>query len=191
MATPGPTESEQLVFADAAAWRAWLDEYEENSDGIWLVIAKKGVTDPTSLTYAQALDEALCSGWIDGQARSRDQDTYIQRFTPRRKRSLWSLRNVDYVARLTAEGRMRARGQAEIDRAKQDGRWERAYPGSAAAEPPDYLIAALSASPPALAAFEALNSTERFVIIFQLTTAASEKTRQARLERTVAKLSTA
>lgn len=191
MATPGPSEAEQSVFADVAAWRAWLDDNEDTSDGIWLVLAKKGVTSPTSLTYAQALDEALCSGWIDGQARSRDQDTYMQRFTPRRKRSLWSLRNVDYVARLTAEGRMRTRGQAEIDRAKEDGRWERAYPGSASTVAPDYLIEALSASPPALAAFEALNSTERFLIISQLTTAASEKTRQARLERAVAKLSTA
>ncbi|MBD3778267.1 MAG: hypothetical protein IE923_03250, partial [Micrococcales bacterium] len=136
-----------MTVPDVAAWRAWLDAHEADSDGVWLVLAKKGVTDPTSLTYAEALDEALCSGWIDGQRRGGDATTFRQRFVPRRARSLWSQRNVQHVARLVAEGRMRERGQAEVDRARADGRWERAYAGQASAEVPADLLAALDAVP--------------------------------------------
>ena len=95
-----PGDVPQLTVADALAWRAWLDAHEEADIAVWLVLAKKGVMTPTSLTYAEALDEALCSGWIDGQKRSRDSATFLQRFTPRRARSMWSARNVEYVARL-------------------------------------------------------------------------------------------
>ena len=105
------------MVRDAAAWRAWLDENEDSSDGIWLMLAKRA-PPPTSLSYGQALDEALCSGWIDGQLKGIDSATYRQRFTPRRRRSLWSARNVGIVARLIEEGRMRPRGFAEIDSAK-------------------------------------------------------------------------
>src|SRR6478609_5320658 len=118
-------DREPFVVADAAAWRAWLDDNEDLSDGVWLVLAKKGTTAPTTLTYTQALDEALCSGWIDGQKASLDAATFLQRFTPRRAASLWSARNVRIVERLVEEGRMRPRGHAEIDRAKADGRWAR------------------------------------------------------------------
>lgn len=128
-----------LVLPDVAAWRAWLDDHEHEPDGVWLVLAKKGVTEPTTLTYDTALDEALCSGWIDGQRRGRDHSTYRQRFTPRRKASLWSQRNLGLVAALIAEGRMRERGHAEIERAKGDGRWDRAYAGSATATVPEDL----------------------------------------------------
>lgn len=107
-------EIEPFVVPDAAAWRAWLDAHEESSDGVWLVLAKKGTTSPTSLTYDRALDEALCSGWIDGQKRSLDAATFLQRFTPRRRASIWSARNVGIVARLVEESRMRPRGQAEV-----------------------------------------------------------------------------
>lgn len=113
----------ELTLADAPAWREWLNEHQEGSTGVWLVLAKKGTIEPTSLTYDQALDEALCHGWIDSQARRRDETTYRQRFTPRRTRSSWSERNVGIVARLVTEGRMQPAGLAEVERAQRDGRW--------------------------------------------------------------------
>jgi uncharacterized protein YdeI (YjbR/CyaY-like superfamily) len=140
------------------------------------------------LTYAQALDEALCSGWIDGQNRSMDKHTYRQRFTPRRTRSLWSARNVQHITRLTAEGRMRARGMAEVERAKADGRWERAYSGPAAMEVPDDLRLALDASPRAAAAFANLSRPNRYSVLHRVTTAAKAESRQRRLDRLIAML---
>lgn len=177
-----------LVVADAAAWRAWLDAQEDSSDGVWLVLAKKGVTDPTSLTYAQALDEALCSGWIDGQRRSADACTFLQRFTPRRRASLWSQRNLGLVAGLIAEGRMRPRGQAEIERAQADGRWDRAYAGPATAQVPEDLAAALAASPDAAALFARLSGQNRYAVIHRVATAPSASSRAGRVARLVAML---
>ena len=115
----------QLILPDAAAWRTWLAENVDDQAGVWLVLAKKGTTDPTSLSYAAALEEALCHGWIDGQARRRDEVTYVQRFTPRRRRSMWSQRNVGIVERLTAEGRMHPQGVSEVagPRPTGAGRW--------------------------------------------------------------------
>lgn len=170
-----------FTVADAAAWRAWLDANEHSSDGVWLVLAKKGTTTPTSLTYAEALDEALCSGWIDGQKRSLDAATFLQRFTPRRKRSMWSARNVEHVARLDAEGRLRTRGMAEIDAARSDGRWESAYAGSADMVMPDELLAAISADPAAAVMFETLNATNRFAIYHRVVTARTPETRARRI----------
>lgn len=175
-------------MSDVTAWRAWLDAQESTSDGVWLLLAKKGTTSPTSLTYAQALDEALCSGWIDGQKKSADAATFRQRFTPRRRASMWSARNVGIVARLIDEGRMRPRGQDEIDRAKADGRWDRAYPGSATAEVPDDLAAALAASPGAGPAFARLNSANRYAILHPVLTAPTPATRAARVAKLVAML---
>jgi uncharacterized protein YdeI (YjbR/CyaY-like superfamily) len=182
------TDSDLLIVPDAAAWRQWLDANEETSDGVWLVLAKKGVTDPTSLTYAQALPEALCSGWIDGQKRGRDATTSLQRFTPRRKASLWSERNIGLVAALDAEGRMRPRGQSEIDRAKADGRWDRAYGGSSTIQVPDDLTAALTANPAAAATFERLNKQNRFAVLHRVVTAPSVTSRANRLQKLVAML---
>src|SRR5258707_7889822 len=108
-------ESPELIVRDAAAWRDWLGENHADPDGVWLVLAKKGTVDPTSLTYDQALEEALCHGWIDGQRRSGDASTFVQRFTPRRARSPWSKRNVGIVERLTKEGRMQPAGGAEVE----------------------------------------------------------------------------
>lgn len=179
---------EPFVVADTAAWRAWLDEHEDDSDGVWLALAKKGTTGPTTLTYAQALDEALCSGWIDGQKRSNDAATFLQRFTPRRKASLWSERNIGLVATLVAQGRMRERGQAEIDRAKNDGRWDRAYAGSATATVPDDLTAALDAAPAAAALFAELDATNRYAVLHRVMTAPNPVTRAARLAKLVAML---
>jgi uncharacterized protein YdeI (YjbR/CyaY-like superfamily) len=182
------TDSDLLIVPYAAAWRRWLDANEETSDGVWLVLAKKGTTDPTSLTYEQALAEALCSGWIDGQKRGRDATTFLQRFTPRRKASLWSERNIGLVAALDAEGRMRPRGRAEIDRAKADGRWERAYAGPSTMQVPDDLTASLTASPAAAATFERLNKQNRFAVLHRIVTAPSATSRANRLQKLVAML---
>lgn len=181
-------DAPELTVPDAARWRAWLDDNEGVSDGVWLVLAKKGTTEPTSLTYAEALDEALCSGWIDGRKQSRDAATFRQHFTPRRARSMWSTRNVDIVARLTEEGRMRPRGADEIARAQADGRWDRAYAGSATIEVPADLRAALDATPAAARAFEALNKSERYSVLHPVVTATNDTLRAARIARHVARL---
>src|SRR6188472_2449553 len=139
------TEAPQLIVPDADAWRTWLVEHVDDQTGVWLVLAKKGTTQPTRLGYGEALEEALCHGWIDGQSRRRDERTYVQRFTPRRARSMWSERNVAIVERLTAQGRMHPQGLAEVARAKADGRWDAAYAGPANMEIPDDLARALDA----------------------------------------------
>ena len=188
MNQPSPVDQQFIVVGDAAAWRAWLDANESTSDGVWLMLAKKGTVSPTSLTYAQALDESLCSGWIDGQRKSYDAATFIEKFTPRRSRSLWSRRNVTYVARLIEEGRMRPRGHQEIDRARADGRWERAYAGPATMEVPDDLAASLSASPAAQVRFDTLNSQGRYSVLHPLVTAPNAVTRAKRLTKILAAL---
>ncbi|WNM23989.1 YdeI/OmpD-associated family protein [Demequina capsici] len=184
-----PTPHQMLCVADATAWRAWLDLHEAESDGVWLVLAKKDVTQPTSLTYAQALDEALCSGWIDGQKRSNDERTFLQRFTPRRARSVWSARNVEHIARLQADGRMRPSGTVQVEAAKADGRWDRAYSGSADAVVPDDLVAALAGDPAAAARFEALTRAERYSVLHPLMTASTPEVRARRLAKAMTTLS--
>lgn len=182
------SSTDHLVVADRAAWRAWLDLHETSSDGVWLVLAKKGTVDPTALTYQEALVEALRSGWIDGQRKSRDEATFLQRYTPRRKTSLWSVRNIGIVEALIAEGRMRPAGHAEIERAKADGRWDRAYAGPATIEVPDDLRAALDASPPAAATFDGLNGQNRYAVLHRVVTAPSVTSRANRLAKLVAML---
>lgn len=177
-----------LVVPDVAAWRAWLLLHEDTADGTWLTLAKRGTTSPTSLSCQEALDEALCSGWIDGQRRALDAHTFVQRFTPRRSRSVWSQRNVGLVDELVAAGRMRPRGQAEIDRAREDGRWERAYAGAATAEIPAELSAALTANGAAREAFAALNRSERYTLLHPILTAPSSSVREQRVERLVSRL---
>ena len=175
----------QLIVRDAAAWRTWLAENVDEQAGVWLVLAKKGTTDPTSLRYAAALEEALCHGWIDGQARRRDEYTYVQRFTPRRRRSMWSQRNVGIVERLTAEGRMHPQGLSEVARAKADGRWAAAYAGPATAEIPADLTEALAARPEAQVMFENLTSQNRFAVLHRLGAAKRQETRARRIEQYV------
>jgi uncharacterized protein YdeI (YjbR/CyaY-like superfamily) len=174
-----------LIVADVAAFREWLRANGATTDGIWLVLAKKGVTDPTSLTYAEALDEALCHGWIDGQKRSRDATTFQQRFTPRRRRSQWSQRNVGIVDRLTAEGRMQPAGLAEVERAKADGRWAAAYAGMAGAAVPDDLVAALAENAAAAAMFARLSSANRYAVLYRVENAKRAATRARRIEQLV------
>ncbi|MEU8222950.1 YdeI/OmpD-associated family protein [Kribbella sp. NPDC048915] len=181
--------TEELIVADAAAWSKWLHEHHQEPDGVWLVLAKKHVTTPTSLTYDEALEEALCHGWIDGQRRARDERTFIQRYTPRRARSVWSKRNVDLIARLEDDGRMLPAGRAEVERAKADGRWDQAYGGASASEVPEDLAAALAAEPKAQAMFDILTSANRFAVVYRVTTAKRPETRAKRIAVYVEQLS--
>jgi uncharacterized protein YdeI (YjbR/CyaY-like superfamily) len=183
-----PTDVPELTVPDVDAWRAWLADHHEEPTGVWLVLAKKGTTHPTSLTYDQALDEALCQGWIDGQVLRRDASTYRQRFTPRRRRSPWSRRNAGIVERLTAEGRMRPAGLAEVERAKADGRWDAAYAGQATIEVPADLAAALAAQPEAKAAFDTLSARNRYAVLYRVVSAVRPETRARRVEQYVAML---
>ena len=182
-------ELPELVVRDAAAWRTWLAGHHADPVGVWLVLAKKGTEKPTSLTYDQALEEALCHGWIDGQAGRRDDATYRQRFTPRRRRSAWSKRNTGIAERLIAEDRMRPAGHAEVERAKADGRWEAAYAGPASMVVPPDLAEALAAEPKAQAMFEGLNSQNRYAILYRIATAKRADTRARKIEQFVAMLS--
>jgi uncharacterized protein YdeI (YjbR/CyaY-like superfamily) len=177
-----------LTLSDGAAWRAWLSEHHEHSTGIWLRLAKKGTTEPTSLSYDEALEEALCHGWIDGQVRRLDERTYRQRFTPRRARSMWSKRNVGLVERLTGEGRLQAAGVAAVERAKADGRWDAAYSGQAAIEMPADLAAALQADPAAQAMFDILTSQNRYAVLLRIHNAKRADTRARRIEQFVTML---
>ncbi len=182
------SEASELLVPNAGAWRAWLEAHHADRGEVWLVLAKKGTTEPTVLTYDQALEEALCYGWIDGQMRRRDAATTIQRFTPRRSRSAWSKRNVGIAERLIAEGRMRPAGLAEVERAKADGRWEAAYAGPATIEVPEDLAAALAAEPKAQASFETLSGQNRYAILYRIETAKRADTRARRIEQFVAML---
>jgi uncharacterized protein YdeI (YjbR/CyaY-like superfamily) len=179
------SELPELTLPDGAAWRAWLDEHHGEPDGVWLVTAKKGTP---GVSRDEALEEALAYGWIDGQARSKDEATYLQRYTPRRRGSAWSQRNVKIVERLTAEGRMHPAGIAEVERAKQDGRWDAAYAGSATIEVPPDLQAALDGNAEAKAMFEGLNRQNRFAVLYRVTTAKKPETRRRRIEKFVAML---
>ena len=177
-----------LIVADAAAFREWLDDNADSSDGVWLVLAKKNTTDPTSLTYAEALEEALCHGWIDGQKQSRDATTFSQRFTPRRRTSRWSKRNVGIAERLIADGRMLPSGLVEIAQAKADGRWAAAYSGQAAATVPEDLAAALAGNAAADQMFRSLNGANRYAVLYRIETAKRADTRARRIDQFVAML---
>jgi uncharacterized protein YdeI (YjbR/CyaY-like superfamily) len=177
-----------LIVIDAAAWVAWLANNHEHSPGVWLGLAKKGITEPTRLTYDQALEGALCHGWIDGQVRRLDERVYRQRFTPRRPRSAWSKRNVGIVERLTGEGRMRPAGIAAVEQAQRDGRWEQAYAGQASIKVPADLKAALDAQPVARAMWEVLTSQNRYAVLYRIDNAKRADTRSRRIEQFVAML---
>lgn len=180
-------EQETLRFDGQDDFRAWIEENQDSSPGIWLVLAKRG-SGQTTVTYAEALDVALAYGWIDGQAKRVDDATYVQKFTPRRARSPWSLRNVRTAEAMIADGRMRPRGLAEVERARADGRWERAYEGPKTAEPhPDFVVA-LEKNPEAAAFFETLNSQNRFAVYYRIQDAKRPETRARRIEQFVERL---
>jgi len=179
-----PTEYPIRLFESQAAWEAWLEEHHASANGVWVRIAKANSSIPC-VSRADALDSALCFGWIDGQARSFDEDTYLQKFTPRTKRSIWSKRNREHVDRLIAAGRMRPAGLAAIEAAKADGRWDRAYDSPATATVPADLQAALDAVPEAKAFFATLNSQNRYAILHRIQTAVKPETRARRIEKFV------
>ncbi len=178
----------ELTVPDADAWRHWLGEHHDDVSGVWLVLAKKGTTEPTSVTYDQALEAALCHGWIDGQVRRGDAITYRQRFTPRRSRSPWSARNVQLATRLLEAGAMHPAGRAEVERAQADGRWQSAYRGAATIEVPHDLAAALAADPAARAMFDVLSGQNRYAVLYRVHEAKRADTRERRIRDFVAML---
>lgn len=175
----------ELIVADGQQWRSWLSDHHADSPGVWLVLAKRGTSSPTVLSYDEALEEAICFGWIDGQLGHRDSATFRRRFTPRKAQSPWSQRNVAIADRLSASGRMHPSGKDEVRRAKDDGRWVAAYAGQSSIEVPEDLATALEVNPRARAMFELLTSSNRYSILYRVTTAKRADTRARRVEQLV------
>src|SRR4051794_15460376 len=176
-----------LLFADADELEAWLEENHRSSQGVWLKIAKKGAPEP-SVTYREALELALCFGWIDSQKRGLDETHFLQRFTPRRPSGRWSKINRRKAEALIASGSMRGAGLAEVEAAQADGRWEAAYEGQRTAAVPPDLERELSANPAAAAFFASLDSANRYAITYRLEEAKKPETRERRLRKFVAML---
>lgn len=186
MAAELPTDLPIELFADAAAWERWLEAHAD-APGLWLKIAKKN-QGVVSVSYPQALDVALCHGWIDGLKRSCDERYFLQRFTPRRPRSIWSKINIGKIEVLTAAGRMRAGGLREVEGAQADGRWQGAYESARNMEVPEDLEKALKKNAKARRFFEQLDRTNRYAVLWRVTTAKKPETRAARIEKLVAML---
>ncbi|MFD7389179.1 YdeI family protein [Streptomyces sp. NPDC059852] len=180
-------ELEIVAFESAEAFQAWLGENHAVSPGIWLKLRKKS-PGVVALDYAQALDVALCYGWIDGQKAGLDDQWWLQRFTPRTARSRWSKVNREKATALIEQGRMQPAGQAEVDRAKADGRWDAAYDSPRTATVPDDLVAALAAEPAAAEFFETLDRQNRYAILYRVQDAKRPETRARRIEKFVAML---
>lgn len=178
---------QRIRFPSPADWEAWLEDNHESSDGVCIEMAKKD-SGIESVRYPEVLDVALCFGWIDGRRDALDERFFLQRFTPRRARSRWSQINREKAERLIAEGRMRPAGLAEVARAKADGRWKAAYAGQRSATVPDDLQRELDARPEARAFFEALDSRNRYAILYRLQEAKKPETRARRLAKFVAML---
>ena len=179
-----PDEQSHLLIESAEQWERWLAEQREDSPGVWLKLGKKGTGVPV-VPYADLLDAALCHGWIDGQRKALDDTYFLQRFTPRRPRSVWSKRNCEHVERLIDAGRMRPAGLRQVELAKADGRWDAAYEGQKVAGVPDDLQRELDANPRAAEFFATLNSQNRYAILYRLQTAKKPETRARRLKQFV------
>ena len=184
MATDPPVKS----FASQETWERWLDRNHGNEEGVWLKVAKKS-SGKRTVSVPEALEIALCYGWIDGQRKAFDGDYFLQRFTPRRLRSRWSKINRDSATALIERGRMRPPGLAEVERAKADGRWAAAYDSPSKIQPTPELLAALEASPKAKALFEELDSQNRYAILYRVHDATRADTRTRRIEKFVEMLS--
>jgi len=167
-------------FPDQASFEEWLEAEHERSPGIYVVIAKKGAPEPT-LKQAEMVESLLCFGWIDGRANRLDEHSFTVRVTPRRAKSMWSKKNVEWVGRLAEAGRLRPAGLAAVEAAKADGRWDRAYAGSATITVPDDLAAALDAEPAAKAFFEGLDGANRYAVLWRVHTASTPATRAKRI----------
>ena len=184
MAADPPVKS----FASQDTWERWLDRNHGNEEGVWLKVAKKS-SGKRTVSVPEALEIALCYGWIDGQRKAFDGDYFLQRFTPRRRRSRWSKINRDSATALIERGRMRPPGLAEVERAKADGRWAAAYDSPSKIQPTPELLAALEASPKAKALFEELDSQNRYAILYRVHDAKRPETRTRRIEKFVEMLS--
>jgi len=181
-------DPEVLPFATPEEWEAWLRAHHQTvTAGVWIKFARKGSGIPT-VTYRDALQVALRFGWIDGQARGHDESWYLQRFTPRRARSIWSKRNRDFATALIEAGEMEPAGLREVERAKADGRWDAAYDAPSTATVPDDLQAALDANPAATEFFAGLDRQNRYAILHRVQTAKRPETRARRIEKFVAML---
>jgi uncharacterized protein YdeI (YjbR/CyaY-like superfamily) len=183
------TDPQVLDVATAREWERWLAKHAADTDeGVWLVLRNKAARTEKSLTYEQAVEVALCFGWIDGQGRKHESfpDCRVQKFTPRRKRSVWSKINTERVARLTAEGRMRPGGLAEVERAKADGRWDAAYEPPSTATVPEDFLAELDKHPKAKAFYATLNKRNTFPITYRLQSAKKPETRANRIAAIIA-----
>jgi uncharacterized protein YdeI (YjbR/CyaY-like superfamily) len=180
-------ELPMIAFASAGAWEAWLEENHATSDGLWLKLARKG-SGIESVSFAEALDVALCYGWIDSQANGFDDHYWLQRFTPRRPRSKWSKRNRDKATRLIAESRMKPAGLREVERARADGRWEAAYDAQSTATVPEDFRRELEKDEEAREFFATLNSQNRYAILHRIQDARRPETRARRIEKYVAML---
>jgi uncharacterized protein YdeI (YjbR/CyaY-like superfamily) len=184
---PAPDETEIIACANGADWEAWLAGHHQRSGGVWLRIAKKGA-GKASVTISEALDVALCYGWIDSQRNGYDQTHYLQRYSPRRPKSPWSKLNVDRAEALMAAGRMQPAGQAEIEAARVDGRWEAAYASQRNVSLPPELAAALAQNERARQAFERLDKTGQYAVILPILKATTAERRAARVQKALAKL---
>jgi uncharacterized protein YdeI (YjbR/CyaY-like superfamily) len=182
-----PDDLPVIAFPSQAAFEGWLDEHHATADGVWIRIAKKASGIPT-VTPAEAIDVCLCFGWIDGQRRSADESTFLQRYTPRRTRSKWSKINRARAEELIAEGRMRPAGLAEVQRAKDDGRWDAAYDSPRNITVPEDLQRALDAEPRAAEGFAALDSRNRYAVLYRIHDAKRPETRARRIATFVAML---
>lgn len=181
------TDQPIIAFENAAAFRRWLDRNHATHQGIWMKLAKKD-SGIASVTYAEALDEALCYGWIDGQKNRFDAKEWLQKFTRRGPRSVWSKINVGHIERLTAEGRIQASGLAVVEAAKADGRWDQAYHSSRTAEMPADFMDALAKDSKARTFFDSLDRANRFAISFRLQTAKKTETRARKIDEFIAML---
>jgi uncharacterized protein YdeI (YjbR/CyaY-like superfamily) len=170
-----------LSFKSASEFRGWLEKNHAACDGIWLRIAKKDSGTP-SISYAEALDQALCHGWIDGQKQSHDAESWLQKFTPRRAKSGWSKVNTQHAERLIQAGHMTAAGHAAIAAAKTDGRWQAAYDSPRNAAPPEDFLKALAKDKKAKSFFETLNRANVYAIVYRLQTAKKPETREKRMK---------
>ncbi|MGB6483816.1 MAG: YdeI/OmpD-associated family protein [Candidatus Acidiferrales bacterium] len=177
----GPANREIICFPSADKWEHWLDKHHTTSNGIWLRFFKKD-SGVASVTHAEALDEALCYGWIDGQALKYDAKSWLQKFTPRRSKSIWSKRNIGHVARLSKAKKMKPAGLAELEAAKADGRLARAYDSPSTMQIPREFLAQLAKSKKAHAFFKTLNRANTYAIAWRLQTAKKPETREKRMK---------
>jgi uncharacterized protein YdeI (YjbR/CyaY-like superfamily) len=188
MKTDNRKELPVISFESGDSWEEWLGQNHDTSSGIWLRFFKKG-SGIRTIVYAEAVDVALCYGWIDGQAKSCDENSYFQRFTPRRPRSIWSKRNIGNVMRLEEAGKMKKAGLKAVEAAKADGRWDQAYDSPVNMSAPDDFVNELKKDPKAFAFFESLNKTNKYAIGWRLQTAKKAETREKRMKQIIELLS--